>query len=107
MKMKLFLVTLIAGWLPRVDIAQDFQAQREIMVREQISQRGISDKRILAAMKKVERHKFVPLTIRDQAYDDRAQPIGEGQTISQPYVVAFMTDALKVQLEDKVLEIGT
>lgn len=105
--MKLFLLTLIAGWLPRIAIAQDFQAQREKMVREQIVQRGITNKRVLAAMKKIERHKFIPLVIIDQAYEDAAQPIGEGQTISQPYVVAFMTDALKVQPEDKVLEIGT
>ncbi|MBI1768606.1 MAG: protein-L-isoaspartate(D-aspartate) O-methyltransferase [Bacteroidetes bacterium] len=105
--MKLFLLTLLAGWLPRVAITQDFQAQREKMVLKQIAQRGISNKRVLTAMKKVERHRFVPLDITDHAYDDVAQAIGEGQTISQPYVVAFMTDALNIQPDDKVLEIGT
>ena len=77
------------------------------MVLKQISQRGISNKRVLDAMRKVERHRFVPIELVNRAYEDTAQPIGERQTISQPYIVAFMTDALNVQPKDKVLEIGT
>ena len=77
------------------------------MVLKQISERGIGNQRILDAMRKVERHRFIPLAIINRAYEDEAQPIGEGQTISQPYIVAFMTDALDVKPEDKVLEIGT
>lgn len=105
--MKLLFLSLLAQWLVPSALAQDFQQQREKMVADQLVKRGISDKRVLAAMKKVERHKFVPTKIADRAYDDSAQAIGEGQTISQPYVVAFMTEALHLQPQDKVLEIGT
>ncbi len=69
--------------------------------------RGILDERVLKAMSEVERHLFVPLPLRNHAYDDAALPIGEGQTISQPYTVAIMTEALRVKEFDKVLEIGT
>jgi protein-L-isoaspartate(D-aspartate) O-methyltransferase len=79
---------------------------REDMVRL-LRQRGISDERLLSAMMNVERHLFVPLPLRNHAYDDAALPIGEGQTISQPYTVAIMTEALCVQELDKILEIGT
>lgn len=80
---------------------------REKMVKNQIEGRGIKSPRVLAAMRKVERHRFVPKELVRQAYDDGPLPIGEGQTISQPYIVAFMTDALELQPTDKVLEIGT
>lgn len=77
------------------------------MVREQIERRGVSNPRVLQAMRSVPRHEFVPDDLRDQAYEDRALPIGWEQTISQPYIVAFMTEALDPQPEHRVLEIGT
>jgi protein-L-isoaspartate(D-aspartate) O-methyltransferase len=85
----------------------DYQAQRERMVRTQIRSRGISDRKVLDAMLKVPRHLFVPEAYRDQAYGDFPLPIGEGQTISQPYIVAIMTEVLELDALDKVLEIGT
>ncbi len=87
--------------------AQDYARQREMMVQEQLADRGISSKAVLDAMRKVERHRFVPLTQVAFAYQDSPLPIGEGQTISQPYVVAFMTEALKLKRTDVVLEVGT
>lgn len=77
------------------------------MVESQIAARGITDARLLAAMAAVPRHHFMPEELRAHAYEDRPLPIGHGQTISQPYIVAFMTDALRLQPSDKVLEIGT
>lgn len=69
--------------------------------------RGISDEHVIGAMMQVERHLFIPIPLRNHSYDDAALPIGEGQTISQPFTVAFMTEALRVKAGDKVLEIGT
>jgi len=80
---------------------------RENMVESQIKRRGISDENVLAAMNKVERHLFVPKEYLKKAYEDSPLPIGEGQTISQPYIVAFMTEILKLDKTKKVLEIGT
>jgi protein-L-isoaspartate(D-aspartate) O-methyltransferase len=77
------------------------------MVRQQIAARGVSDKQVLAAMRKVERHLFVPSEVVSRAYGDHPLPIGYGQTISQPYVVAFMTTAIMLEQPRKVLEIGT
>ena len=77
------------------------------MVKTQIEARGITDKKVLDAFIKVERHKFVLPQFIPYAYNDSPLPIDEGQTISQPYIVAFMTDALDLEKEDKVLEIGT
>lgn len=77
------------------------------MVETQIIARGIKDERIATAMKKVPRHLFVPADMIDYAYNDEPVPIGEGQTISQPYIVAYMTEALNLKREDKVLEVGT
>ena len=77
------------------------------MVEEQIIGRGISDPRVIAAMKKVPRHLFVEEALQSQAYSDHPLPIGEKQTISQPYMVALMTEALKLEGREKVLEIGT
>jgi len=77
------------------------------MVEDQIERRGITDPAVLAAMRAVLRHRFVPSDQADAAYDDRALPIGFGQTISQPYIVAFMTQALKLRPEHRVLEVGT
>ena len=77
------------------------------MVETQIVARGVRDPGVLAAMRKVPRHEFVPDQLRQAAYDDRPLPIGEDQTISQPYIVALMTEVLELSLGDKVLEIGT
>jgi protein-L-isoaspartate(D-aspartate) O-methyltransferase len=79
------------------------------MLEEQLSRpgRNITDPRVLAVMRQVPRHEFVPEPLRPRAYDDGALPIGYGQTISQPYVVAFMTEQLRLQPTDRVLEIGT
>ncbi|MBX2964198.1 MAG: protein-L-isoaspartate(D-aspartate) O-methyltransferase [Cyclobacteriaceae bacterium] len=87
--------------------AQDFNALRNKMVTEQLRNRGIKSVAVLDAMTKVERHKFVPEALIKEAYNDYPLPIGEGQTISQPYIVAFMTEALNLMPTDKVLEIGT
>ena len=80
---------------------------REAMVRTQIEPRGVKDKLVLEAMRKVARHRFVPASLEDRAYSDGPLPIGEGQTISQPYIVALMTELLGLKAGDKVLEIGT
>ena len=80
---------------------------RERMVEEQLVSRGIKDSRVLATMAKVCRHLFVAEELRSQAYDDNPLPIGEGQTISQPYVVALMVEALGLKGKERVLEIGT
>lgn len=80
---------------------------REEMVRLQIESRGVKDSEVLAAMRKVPRHLFVSEALMDQAYGDFPLPIGEQQTISQPYIVAEMTQALELSKEDRVLEIGT
>lgn len=77
------------------------------MVSRQIRDRGIRDSRVLDALKKVPRHLFVPEPIRGNAYDDEPLPIGEGQTISQPYIVGFMTESLELRGGERVLEIGT
>jgi protein-L-isoaspartate(D-aspartate) O-methyltransferase len=83
-------------------------AERRLrMVEEQIARRGIRDARVLGAMRKVERHLFLPESHWGSAYDDHPLPIGEGQTISQPYIVALMTEALRLQGKEKVLEVGT
>ncbi|HEX2251679.1 MAG TPA: protein-L-isoaspartate(D-aspartate) O-methyltransferase [Thermoanaerobaculia bacterium] len=77
------------------------------MVEDQVRARGVDDPAVLAAMREVPRHRFVPPELAARAYDDRPLPIGHGQTISQPYVVALMSDLLQVGPSDRVLEIGT
>ena len=84
-----------------------YERQREEMVRSQIEARGIKDPAVLAAFRKVPRHLFVSEALRDQSYGDYPLPIGEQQTISQPYIVAEMTQALELEKDDRVLEIGT
>jgi protein-L-isoaspartate(D-aspartate) O-methyltransferase len=84
-----------------------YERQREEMVRTQLEPRGIADPKVLAAFRRVPRHLFVSEALRDQAYGDFPLPIGEQQTISQPYMVAEMTQALALGPEDRVLEIGT
>jgi protein-L-isoaspartate(D-aspartate) O-methyltransferase len=83
------------------------EQQREEMVRTQLAERGIRDLRVLDAMRSVPRHEFVPETFQQDAYADYPLPIGEGQTISQPYIVAAMLEHLALQAGDRVLEIGT
>jgi protein-L-isoaspartate(D-aspartate) O-methyltransferase len=90
-----------------VDDATDNARARERMVAEQIEARGVRDPRTLAAMRKVPRHLFVPPASEADAYSDHPLPIGEGQTISQPYIVAFMTEALGLKGGETVLEVGT
>jgi protein-L-isoaspartate(D-aspartate) O-methyltransferase len=84
----------------------DLAAQREAMVGQQIAGRGISDPATLEAMRAVPRHEFLPLRLRSEAYMDYPLPIGHGQTISQPFIVAFMTEAIRPQPGEKILEIG-
>jgi len=86
---------------------QQYDALREAMVRNQVMHRGINDPAVLAAMRKVPRHLFIPEEYRREAYEDYPLPIGEGQTISQPYIVALMTQMLDIKPGCKVLEIGT
>lgn len=85
----------------------DFQKSRLKMVEEQIVARGIRDARVIAAMKKVPRHLFMEEALQNHAYNDRPLPIGEKQTISQPYMVALMTEAMGLKGTEKVLEIGS
>jgi protein-L-isoaspartate(D-aspartate) O-methyltransferase len=85
----------------------DFTLLREAMVNRQIIDRGVNDPDVIKAMRKVPRHLFVPQENRTFSYADHPLPIGEGQTISQPYIVAFMTEALKLKPGERVLEIGT
>jgi protein-L-isoaspartate(D-aspartate) O-methyltransferase len=84
-----------------------FAVLRERMVKAQVERRGVKDRRVLDAMEKVPRHRFVPDRYVDESYEDRPLPIGEGQTISQPYIVALMTEVLALDSTKKVLEIGT
>jgi protein-L-isoaspartate(D-aspartate) O-methyltransferase len=91
-----------------VEIQPDnFGTERQIMVAAQLRGRGIRDERVLAAMSRVPRHEFIAERYRDQAYEDHPIPIGEGQTVSQPYIVALTLEALSLAPDDTVLEIGT
>jgi protein-L-isoaspartate(D-aspartate) O-methyltransferase len=85
----------------------DSTTARQLMVDAQLRARGISDQRVLDAMLRVPRHRFVPENYRGQAYEDHPLPIGDGQTISQPYIVARMLESLQLIPTDKVLEVGT
>jgi len=84
-----------------------FSDKRARMLEDEIRRRGISDHNVLSAMSKVERHRFVPDDVVNSSYEDCPLPIGYGQTISQPYIVAYMTEAVRVGKNDRVLEIGT
>ncbi len=99
-------ITLLASIAVAGDEAE-FKKAREKMVTRDIQGRGVSDKRVLAAMSATPRHLFIPEGRRGEAYADHPLPIGEGQTISQPYIVALMTEILGVSEESRVLEIGT
>ena len=85
----------------------NYESERNRMVDEQIVARGVKNQRVIAALRKVPRHEFLPEAIRDMAYGDHALPLGEGQTISQPYMVAVMTELLNLKGTERVLEIGT
>jgi len=85
----------------------DFQKQRLAMVRDQIADRGIKNKNVIEAMTAVPRHKFIPESYLTRAYEDGPLPIGYGQTISQPYIVAYMTEVLNLHKNARVLEVGT
>jgi protein-L-isoaspartate(D-aspartate) O-methyltransferase len=87
--------------------AQNFEEERRKMVVQQIERRGICDRRVLEAMREVPRHEFVPTVVKARAYDDHPLPIGFDQTISQPYIVAFMLERLLLKANDRVLELGT
>ena len=100
-------ILLLAEAEPAQQTGLSQDARRLDMVEEQIVARGLSDARVLDAMRKVPRERFVPAGLAIRAYDDTPLPIGDGQTISQPYVVAHMTEALRVAPEHRVLEIGT
>ena len=99
-------VVVVLGALPRGQNA-DAARQRLEMVERQIKNRGVDDARVLEAMGAVPREQFVPTELADRAYDDTPLPIGKGQTISQPYIVAYMTETLGARREHRVLEIGT
>ena len=97
------MVVLCAGG----DQERKFEMERNRMVETQIVQRGVRDEQVLTALRKVPRHEFVPVGVRDQSYTDGPLPIGENQTISQPYIVGLMTELLDLNPPDTVLEIGT
>jgi protein-L-isoaspartate(D-aspartate) O-methyltransferase len=100
--------TAVVLFLAILPVAPDeYDRQRQEMVDDQIAARGIADSATLRAMRTVPRHLFVPDDLIDDAYADRPLPIGYGQTISQPYIVAYMTELVKPQADHRVLEIGT
>jgi len=103
----LFLVVLLQFLGASYGAEDKYEEKRREMVQNDLAGRGIEDDRVLNAMLKIPRHLFVPDLERWAAYSDHALPIGEGQTISQPYVVALMTEALELKPGDRVLEIGT
>jgi hypothetical protein len=96
--------SLITSFLiASMSISDPFSAKRNDMVRRDIESRGVSDVRVLESMNSVPRHLFVPDEMLYRSYDDSPLPIGEGQTISQPYIVALMAEAAKIKIDDKVL----
>lgn len=114
MKIKILLFLLVAFllvplvlWKLKAQTSDSFEASRRRMVEGQLKARDITDPRVLAAMGKVPRHRFVPAFLAPMAYFDQPLPIGQGQTISQPYIVALMTQWAEVKPGDKVLEVGT
>lgn len=106
------IITAVIGLLvlasaPASAFGQEYEAKRARMVETQIVRRGIKDEAVLRAMRTVPRHRLVPETYVESAYDDRPLAIGYGQTISQPFIVAYMTELLALEPGDRVLEIGT
>jgi protein-L-isoaspartate(D-aspartate) O-methyltransferase len=106
---RLFIVVLIIlfNLIPEARASDTYASQRQAMIEHDIKGRGIKDKIVLDAMGMIPRHLFVDRDVRKSAYADHPLPIGEGQTISQPYIVALMTEALKLKPTERVLEIGT
>jgi protein-L-isoaspartate(D-aspartate) O-methyltransferase len=102
-----FAAIVAAGCGQKAPPSSDFAAQHQLMVERQLVTRGIKDQRVLAAMAKVPREEFVAPESRAESYEDGPLPIGYGQTISQPYIVAFMTEQLRPKPGDRVLEVGT
>jgi protein-L-isoaspartate(D-aspartate) O-methyltransferase len=100
-------VLTASGCQKQRESTSEFAADRQKMVEEQLKPRGIRDERVLAAMGKVPREEFVAENLRGKSYSDSALPIGHDQTISQPFIVAFMTEQLRLQPTDRVLEVGT
>jgi protein-L-isoaspartate(D-aspartate) O-methyltransferase len=113
MILAMVMLTLAGGWSwgcgggPTGNDETQWARLRDEMVTTQIAARGVRNARVLAALRAVPRHLFVPSEVRAEAYADRPLPIGEGQTISQPYIVGLMTELLEVKPGDRVLEIGT
>ncbi len=107
MAQKIFLLSIVLFLASYLSAADPYIQKRQAMVENDIKGRGIKDKKVLEVMGRLPRHLFVDEGLRNRAYADYPLPIGEGQTISQPYVVALMTEALRLNPADKVLEIGT
>src|SRR4030066_2420403 len=107
MAQKIFLLSILLFLASYLSAADPYIQKRQAMVENDIKGRGIKDKKVLDVMGRIPRHLFVDENLRERAYADYPLPIGEGQTISQPYVVALMTEALMLKPTDKVLEIGT
>lgn len=107
--MRLLLALVIISFIYPVSLEAeyDFTRERNFMVESQIETRGVKDYRVLQAMKDVRRHLFVPDSLQKSAYRDSPLPIGLGQTISQPFIVGYMTEAARLKSSDRVLEIGT
>jgi protein-L-isoaspartate(D-aspartate) O-methyltransferase len=101
------LTAMALGGFQLIETESVYQSRRQAMVKQQLQKRGIRDPSVLAAMSKVPRHRFVPTPLRGLAYSDGPLPIGEGQTISQPYIVALMTEQIQPAKTMRVLEIGT
>jgi protein-L-isoaspartate(D-aspartate) O-methyltransferase len=101
------LTAMALGGFQLIETESMYQGRRQAMVKQQLEKRGIRDQSVLAAMNKVPRHRFVPAMIRGLAYGDGPLPIGQGQTISQPYIVALMTELIEPKKSMRVLEIGT
>lgn len=102
-----FSLLLCFSFLCGISRERDLEKLKDKMIKKQIEARGVRNSRVLDAIRKVERHKFVPKQYIDEAYEDHPLPIGHGQTISQPYIVALMTELCELDGSERVLEIGT
>ncbi|MEW6068787.1 MAG: protein-L-isoaspartate(D-aspartate) O-methyltransferase [Nitrospirota bacterium] len=107
LRIKAIIFIILFLTAPFLMAADPYVQKRQVMIEKDIKGRGIKDKKVIEVMGRIYRHLFVDEHLRDMAYADHPLPIGEGQTISQPYVVALMTEALRLKTTDRVLEIGT
>jgi len=107
LRLSLLLLLAVAWSASAAAPGDELAVARQRMVEQQLRARGVEDRRVLSAMAQVPRHLFVPEDVRDRAYSDHPLPIGEGQTISQPYIVGLMTQLLGIKPGDRILEIGT